>query len=66
MIDENKVGWCFNIQEMDKLVSFLNGLSVKDIDDIYNRGQQARDLAVNRYSEEIIMNKYLKLVANGN
>lgn len=66
MIDENKVGWCFNIQEMDKLVSFLNGLSVKDIDDIYNRGQQARDLAVNRYSEEIIMDKYLKLVANGN
>lgn len=66
MIHENEVGWCYEAGESRQLLDFFNSLSAEDARKISEKGARARALAVDKYAQEIILNKYLKMTLSEN
>jgi glycosyltransferase involved in cell wall biosynthesis len=66
MINENDVGWCYEINDTQQLLDFFNTFSSEDMLKLKAKGEKARELAVARYSKEIILDKYLNMTANEN
>lgn len=60
MILENKIGFVFTWEEKNKIINFLNNLSLADIGIFNEKGQKAREIAENYYSEDKILNQYKK------
>ena len=60
MILENKIGFVFTWEEKNKIINFLNNLSLADIGIFNEKGQKAREIAENYYSEDKILNEYKK------
>lgn len=61
MIKENKCGVCFDANDSEGLQRFLESLSEESLGELKDMGQRARDLCQNKYSEKIILDKYVKL-----
>jgi Glycosyltransferase len=62
MVKENNIGWAFSIDENKKVVDFLNGLSLSDFAEIRNKGNNARKLYETDYNEDVILNKFEKVI----
>lgn len=59
VVEENNIGYCFEPGNFTEIISFLNNISK---DDLLAKGNKARLLAENKYSKEIILNKFKQLV----
>jgi len=59
MVKEEEVGFCFSHNDKKGVIDFLNCLQPEIADDLAQMGKRARLLAENKYSEEIILNKFL-------
>lgn len=66
MINENDVGWCYDMKDTRNLLDFFNNLSQEDVWKLKNKGEKARALAVTKYTRQIILDKYLKMTASEN
>ena len=56
LIKENSIGWNFEHSDKENLLIFFNSLMLNDI---HNRGRNARKLAENRFAKNIILKKIL-------
>lgn len=61
-IKENKSGFCFDAEDEAGITRFLQGLSLKKKSDLVEMGRRARYVAENKYSEKIILDKFIKVV----
>lgn len=62
MIREENVGFCFEPNDALSIAKFLNDISLTDLDNLKAMGTKARKLAENKYSEEIILNKFISKI----
>lgn len=62
MIREENVGFCFEPNDTLSIAKFLNDISLTDLDNLKAMGTKARKLAENKYSEEIILNKFMSKI----
>lgn len=62
MIKEAGIGYCFDNGDTDGLIGFLRGLTSIDRAELAEMGRKARTLAEEKYSKNIILNKFLELV----
>lgn len=62
MLDENGNGVCFEPNDTDGLRKYLQALDVNSIAKLKEMGQISRRLAEEKYSEEIILKKFVVLV----
>ena len=60
MVQDHQIGFCFDASDDQGIKSFLSGLDETKMDGLKAMGIKARSLAETLYSEEAIMNKYLK------
>jgi hypothetical protein len=62
MVNENDIGWAFDIKQTSDLLFFLNNLNSDNFFDIKNKGEKARIVAENEYSELAILKQYVEVV----
>ena len=62
LINENEIGYCFSPNDKEQFLLFLKNLSSNELDKLTAMGNKARSLAEIKYSEEIILNKYLEIL----
>jgi glycosyltransferase involved in cell wall biosynthesis len=63
MVEEENVGWAFDWDENEKIISFLNSIKVNDrllLQEISNRSR----LTSKKYSQEVAGKKFLSLIAS--
>lgn len=60
VIKEHNIGYCFDNDDELGLKNFLSLLSISDKDNLITMGQNARILAETHYSQDIILEKFLK------
>ncbi|MNY13801.1 putative glycosyl transferase [compost metagenome] len=57
-IKMNGIGWCFTIAEKEKLIDFFESLNQRKCSEINRLGIKARELVVDKYSMNSILNKF--------
>lgn len=62
MIKEETVGFVFDANEHEKIIDFLRNLSIKKLTVLSEMGSKARLLAETKYSENIILEKFLQTI----
>lgn len=63
LIDEFEVGYHFEPAQKEKLLHFFNQINRKEIRDLnLKKGSNARNLAVTKFSEEVILNQFLNTI----
>lgn len=62
MITEESTGYVFEANEHNKILNFLHHLSIAELSKLENMGKRARSLAENKYSERIILEKFLHTI----
>jgi glycosyltransferase involved in cell wall biosynthesis len=62
MVEEHGVGWRFRLTDREQLLDFFNSFSKASVADLAIKGQKARNLAVNLYSKERILNRYAQIL----
>ena len=58
-VEENKIGYCFEPQDSEGIISFLRHLGKADIPVLKEMGQKARELAFRKYSKSAILEKFV-------
>lgn len=58
MILENQIGFVFTWEEKNNIANFLNNLTLKEVSDFNEKGEKAREVAENYYSEDKILHQY--------
>lgn len=61
-IKENQLGFCFDTEDTAGISNFLQDLNLKKKSDLSEMGRRARSIAENKYSERVILDKYIKVV----
>lgn len=61
-VEENEIGYCFEPDNKQGLVSFLHNLKYEDIPSLKEKGHKARKLVESKYSKEAILSKFLGAV----
>lgn len=61
-IKNNNSGWAFTWEDKGEIVDFLNSLNLSIIDIIKNKGKNARGLVEQSFTQEIILEKYKKIL----
>lgn len=61
-VEENKIGYPFSFDDEEKIVQFLEKLNLSDLSNFQELGRNARKCAEEKYSKEIILNKYLEIL----
>jgi len=61
LVNKEGVGWAFDWDEPEKIISFLNSLKISDRDAIKKLGERSR-LAAQKYSKNIAMEKFISLI----
>ena len=56
----NNIGWAFDINKKEQIISFLNSLSLNDFASFEEKGKKAREIAEEYLSKEIILNRFLE------
>ena len=59
VVKENKIGWHFELAQNQEILSFLNDFNITDIG---NLGIKAREVSIKKYSRELILTKYEKVL----
>lgn len=59
LIKEEKVGFCFDSNDKNGIIKFMNNLRLNNLPMLNEMGLTARKLAEDKYNENIILNKYL-------
>ena len=62
MIDEYGVGYVFASEDVDVIVGFLKGLSSNKKQELVLMGNKARELAESKYSEKVLLDRYLEVL----
>lgn len=62
LIKEYDIGYQFNPANKEELIEFFNNLGGTEITGILQKGRNARKLAEEQFSEEIILNKFITTV----
>lgn len=62
MINESQIGYCFDAQSKEEIISFFNNLNKTSVDIIKDMGKNSRVLAEREYSKDVILNKYISIV----
>lgn len=62
LVKEKNLGYCFDSEDIVNLTSFFNKLSLSDLEKLKILGKNSRITAENEYSEEIILEKFFKLI----
>lgn len=62
LIKEHNVGYGIDYRNKNEILSFLKNFNDNDIDDLKVKGDNARKLAENFYSEDKILEKFLKTI----
>jgi glycosyltransferase involved in cell wall biosynthesis len=62
MIQEEKIGFCFDPNNKQSLTDFLNNFTTTDFEKLKVMGNKAREIAETKFSEKIIMDKYLSII----
>lgn len=60
-LEENKIGFSFSFDDEEKIINFLENLKISDLSKLQELGKNARKCAEEKYSKEIILNKYLEI-----
>jgi glycosyltransferase involved in cell wall biosynthesis len=64
MINESNCGYTFEFNQEVEIIDFLNNLDSDKVQEIELLAKNARSLALNKYSKDIIINKYRNLFLN--
>ena len=62
MIQDEKIGFCFDADDTEALSKFLNNLSIVSLAVFQEMGLRARKVVEEKYSEEVILNKFKALI----
>ncbi len=62
MIMENNIGFCYDTDDSEGLIAFLNSLNKGMRTELRNMGLRARQLVENKYSKEIILQKFYNYI----
>lgn len=62
-IEENKLGYCFIPEDKDGIISFIKTLSVGSIHELKKKGAKSREVAENKYSKSVILNKFFEILS---
>ena len=63
LIKEYDIGFHFDYSEKNKLLDFFDKLNLDEIESIFlQKGQNARKIAEEKFSEEIILNKFIEAI----
>lgn len=62
LIKENNVGYAFEPTQQKEISEFLKTFGKQNADDLLIKSENARQLAAQHYSEEIILNKFLNQI----
>ena len=62
MVKEHEIGFCFDSNNLQKLVEFLTNLSIDDIEKLKKMGDKARYISEFNYNESKILLKYLEII----
>lgn len=62
LIKEKNVGYSFRNDQINEMIHFFNHFDEKAITDLEHKKNNARKLAENHYSEEIILNKFYNII----
>lgn len=60
-VEENKIGYSFSFDDEERIIHFLENLKMSDLPKLQELGKNARKCAEEKYSKEIILNKYLEI-----
>lgn len=63
VISEHEIGWTCEASNPHLLANLIDAIC-KEKDNFYHIGKKSREVLINNYSEEIILNKYKKLYDN--
>ena len=58
MILENKIGFCYDADDYEGILTFLNRLNKDMRTELFNMGMKARKLVEDKYSKDIILQKF--------
>lgn len=61
-VEENNIGYCFEPDDKNCIVSFIKQLGIKDMPILREMGLKARDLAVSKYSKGAILKRFVEIV----
>ena len=61
MIEESNIGYSYSMNDKDGILEFFNSLTLDKLAELQNKGKQARVLAEKKFSEEVILEKYVNL-----
>lgn len=62
ILEENKNGVCFEPSDTEGLIAFLVSLNVDSLAELKEKGKISRKLAEEKYSEEVILRKFMEIV----
>lgn len=62
LLNEENIGFCFDANDTNGILEFLNNISLKDIDAFKEMGLRARKVVELKFSEEVIINKFKTLI----
>lgn len=63
LVKENRIGFSFTPNEYDAMTGFLNDLSADSIEELETMGANARRLAEERYSKDVILERITDFVS---
>ncbi len=58
LVKNYNLGWAFDINKEDEVLSFLNTLSINDLSLLSEKGMKARQVAENIFSKEKLLNRF--------
>lgn len=62
LVKQNDIGWAFDINNEKEIVTFLNTISLSEFVSFEEKGKRARKLAEEKFSRDIILNKFFEEV----
>ena len=62
LIREENIGYAFEPSQAEEILQFFNSFDKNYSGDLHIKSKNARDLAVNMYSEDAILNKFVKYI----
>lgn len=61
-IQDNAIGYCFEPDDKNGIISFIRSLSLDQLPSLVMKGKIARKVVERKYSKEIILNKFLDVI----
>ncbi len=62
LIQEKEIGFIFSPENRAEICNFFQNLSLNNLKQLSDMGKKARDVATNRYSENIILDRFMNIL----